>query len=300
MRSPTPTSVCHAVSQRLLEVEATGCRAISLDDLRRRDRDERLDVGDPDPRAPTARSRSAMPISDHSPGAERSAASAVHRPAPWWSRCRSRVSAAKNVGSSSMSGVRGCGRSMRSTPTTRPGARRQHDDPIRQVDRLGQRVGDEQHRRVERLAQPRQQVSHVGPGDLVERRERLVHQEVRSAERERPGEGDALLHAARQLVRVGVAEVGEPDLVQAARLDVGQVAAGWPPRLTSCSRRTLASTVRHGSSAGDCGTNPIRLRVAGAPAVSPSIVTVPCGRLLEPGDRCAAASSCRSRSGRAR
>ena len=65
---------------------------------------------------------------------------------------------------------------------------------------------------AERLAQPGQQVAHVGPGDLVEGGERLVHQEQRRAERHRPHEGDALLHAARQLVRVGVGELAEADL----------------------------------------------------------------------------------------
>ena len=65
---------------------------------------------------------------------------------------------------------------------------------------------------VERLAQPGQQVAHVGAGDLVEGGERLVHQQQRGAEGDRPHEGDALLHAARQLVRVGVGEVGQADL----------------------------------------------------------------------------------------
>ena len=70
-----------------------------------------------------------------------------------------------------------------------------------------------------------EQVPHVGAGDLVERRERLVHEQVRRADRERPREGDALLHAARQLVRVGGAELVEADSRE-QRLDVGQRRAG--------------------------------------------------------------------------
>ena len=73
------------------------------------------------------------------------------------------------------------------------------------------------------LAQPHQQVAHVGAGDLVEGGERLVHEQQRRAERERPHEGDALLHAARQLVRVGVGEVPEADLgEQIVGLPVGR------------------------------------------------------------------------------
>ena len=84
-------------------------------------------------------------------------------------------------------------------------------------------MGDEHDRRVEWLAQPRQQVTHVGAGDLVEGGERLVHQEIGSAECERPGEGDALLHSARQLVRKGVGEVGQADVGEQPRW-IGEVA----------------------------------------------------------------------------
>ena len=73
-------------------------------------------------------------------------------------------------------------------------------------------MGDEQDRRRERLAQAGQEVAHVGAGDLVEGGERLVHQQQRRAERDGAHEGDALLHAARQLVRVGVGEVRETDV----------------------------------------------------------------------------------------
>ena len=69
-------------------------------------------------------------------------------------------------------------------------------------------------RRRQRLAQPGQQVAHVGAGDLVEGGERLVHQQQRRAEGDGAHEGDALLHAARQLVRVGVGELGQADLVE--------------------------------------------------------------------------------------
>ena len=43
---------------------------------------------------------------------------------------------------------------------------------------------------------------HPLAGHLVERPERLVHEQDRRLEGERPGDRDALLHAARELVRV--------------------------------------------------------------------------------------------------
>ena len=45
----------------------------------------------------------------------------------------------------------------------------------------------------------------------VERRERLVEQQHTRLDRERARERDALLHAARELVRVAVAGVAEAD-----------------------------------------------------------------------------------------
>ena len=55
-------------------------------------------------------------------------------------------------------------------------------------------------------------MAHVFSRDLVESGERLIHQQQRCSERHRPDEGDALLHAPRQLVRVGIGELGEADL----------------------------------------------------------------------------------------
>ena len=52
---------------------------------------------------------------------------------------------------------------------------------------------------------------HVLAGHLVEGAERLVHQQQRRVGGERPGDGDPLLHAARQLPRPVVGEVAELD-----------------------------------------------------------------------------------------
>ena len=95
-----------------------------------------------------------------------------------------------------------------------PGAGGHDHHPVAEDRRLGHRVGDEQDRRAGLLPQLEQQVAHVGAGDLVERGERLVHQQDRRAEGERAHERDALLHAARQLVRVRLLEPGEADRVE--------------------------------------------------------------------------------------
>ena len=76
------------------------------------------------------------------------------------------------------------------------------------------------------LAQAGEEVAHVLAGDLVEGRERLVHQQQRRAERHRPHEGDALLHPPGQLVRVGVGELGETDLGEKVAGRARRVARG--------------------------------------------------------------------------
>ena len=215
------------------------------------------------------------------------------------SAARSAVVTWKKSSVSSSSGRRGWGRSivMSSVDPARP--RRHHGHPIGQERRLGDRVGDEQHRGAERLAQPAEQVAHVGAGHLVERGERFVHQQDRGVDRERPHQPDALLHAAGQLVRVGVAEVAEADLVEQV---VDRRRSAWPARLDrlmSSSSRALASTVRHGSSAGDWGTNPICLWRRASVGVMPLTTIVARRRLLRARRSCAAAWSCRSRTGRA-
>jgi len=91
------------------------------------------------------------------------------------------------------------------------GSGRHDHHPIGQDRGLGDRVGDEDDRGVAALPQIEQQVAHVGPGDLVERCERLVHQQYRRAERERSDERSALLHPAREFVWVGLFEACQAD-----------------------------------------------------------------------------------------
>ena len=89
-----------------------------------------------------------------------------------------------------------------------------HDhDLVGDVDGLLDRVGHEDHGLALVAEQPQQVVLELAADLLVDRRERLVHQQDVGVHGERPGEADALPHPAGELVRVGVLEAGQPDLV---------------------------------------------------------------------------------------
>ena len=62
-------------------------------------------------------------------------------------------------------------------------------------------VADEQHRRVELGLQARDQVEHLRLDGRVEPGRRLVEDQQRRVLGERHRDHDALLHAARELVR---------------------------------------------------------------------------------------------------
>ena len=62
-----------------------------------------------------------------------------------------------------------------SEDTARP--RAHHHDAVRQIDRLEHRMGDEHDRGAQRLPHLQQVVVELEAGDLVERREWLVHQQ---------------------------------------------------------------------------------------------------------------------------
>ena len=72
-------------------------------------------------------------------------------------------------------------------------------------------MGDEDDGRPGLLPDPKELEVEPLPGHLVERAERLVHQEDRGLERERARDGDPLLHASRQLPGIPALEAGELD-----------------------------------------------------------------------------------------
>ena len=94
---------------------------------------------------------------------------------------------------------------------------RHGDHVIGNEDRLTDVVRDEQDRRLEMRPQPQQQFLHQEPRLVVERAERLVHeQDVRLVD-QRARDLDTLLQAARKLVRVVALKAFEADLFHQAQ-----------------------------------------------------------------------------------
>ena len=79
------------------------------------------------------------------------------------------------------------------------GARRQDDDTVGDQDRLGDAVGDHDDRRRGPIPQAEQLEVEPLAGQCIERAERLVEEQDRGLERQRPRERDALARPAGQL-----------------------------------------------------------------------------------------------------
>src|SRR6266704_1362034 len=106
----------------------------------------------------------------------------------------------------------------------RPG--RQHRDPLAEVHRLLDAVGDEHDGLAGLLPDAQQLVLEAVAGLRVQRGERLVHQQHVRVEGEAAGDGHPLLHPAGQLMRVPVGEAGQPD----QRQEMPRPLAALPPR----------------------------------------------------------------------
>ena len=126
-----------------------------------------------------------------------------------------------------------------------PAGPRAHDDHARgQEDRLRDRVGDEDDGRAELLPDREQLEVQPLARHLVERAERLVHQQERRLERERARDRDALLHAARELPRMVVGEADELDELEHLLdplLALRAIPAEELERHARCSSRRCAS-----------------------------------------------------------
>ena len=92
--------------------------------------------------------------------------------------------------------------------------RRHHDHALRQIDRFEHRMGDEDDGLLQVAPQLQQVVVEPKARDLVERRERLVHQQNVRIGDERARQRDPHLHAAGQFARIAVGEFGEADVRQ--------------------------------------------------------------------------------------
>ena len=91
---------------------------------------------------------------------------------------------------------------------------RHDEDAVRQKDRLVDVMRHEQHGLLGMLPDRKQQLLHGVARLAVERPERLVHQQHFRIVGQRAGDRHALLHAARKLRRIVIAEGRETDLIE--------------------------------------------------------------------------------------
>ena len=102
---------------------------------------------------------------------------------------------------------------------------RGHDHhAVGEIHSLGHVVRHVHHRLARLPPHVRQQPLHVVAGERIERRERLVHQQHGGIVGQRAGDGDPLLHAAGEMVRIGIGELlqlDQPELLQRDLLALG-------------------------------------------------------------------------------
>ena len=159
-----------------------------------------------------------------------------------------------------------------------PRPRAHHHDLVAERDGLVDAVGDEHDRLAGVGPDPQQLLLQHRLGQLVERRERLVHEQHLGVVGERAGERHALLHAARQLMRVGVGELAEPGLVEPLADHVAPFARG---------HLAHAQAVRRVVADGHPGEDrlPLEDHRVGGPVARPALQLGDARRrLLEPGE----------------
>ncbi len=120
---------------------------------------------------------------------------------------------------------------MRSkTSATLPGLDRlagiHHAEPVADVEDQAEVVADEQHRGAVLVAEVLDQIDDAGLDRHVERGGGFVEDQERGLRHQRHGDDDALLLAARKLVRIGV-----EDAVGVGQAHVGHDLAGELPGL---------------------------------------------------------------------
>ena len=127
----------------------------------------------------------------------------------------------------------------------------EHEDPVGQQHRFLDVVRhhhDGLGRELVALPQLQQLTAQVLRGQHVEGAEGLVHQQGRGLDHQRPGEADALAHAAGQLLGVGGLVAVEADDVDGAQRRARRARRPGTPRASRPSS-TFCCTVSHGISA---------------------------------------------------
>jgi hypothetical protein len=89
-----------------------------------------------------------------------------------------------------------------------------HNNTIGEKHGLRDRVRDENQRRAALISELDEEMAHIGSGELIESRERLIHQNERGVECEGADKADPLLHPAGQFVWVRLGEVAEADRLE--------------------------------------------------------------------------------------
>ena len=101
-----------------------------------------------------------------------------------------------------------------------PWPRRHDRDAVGERDRFVKAVRDEHDGSRGAPAHSDEPLAHEEPRLLVERAEGLVHQEDGRVERQRPRDGDALAHTARELARVLGLKALEPHGLEQSQRDL--------------------------------------------------------------------------------
>ncbi len=133
------------------------------------------------------------------------------------------------------------------------GMRRHHDDAVGQINRFGNIVGDEQHSLSFAVPELEEFVLLLAARELIERAERLVHQQNRWIPGERAHDRHALLHSAREFVGISL------ELQQADGIE--QILAACDPFLRRIAddfkwKLALPSALRQERSAGSWKMKP--------------------------------------------
>ena len=108
---------------------------------------------------------------------------------------------------------------------------RLHDhDAVGKECTLEHGMGDEDDGDAGLAPEPQHVVIEFLPGNLVERGERLVHQQQLGPGHQRAGDRNPHLHAARELARISVGEIGQPNGGQRRHDGRGGVALAQAPQ----------------------------------------------------------------------